>query len=149
MATSWKYGLTWSMFSALEIIPVRSTPKNVPMILPLPPVIGVPPMTTAPIACSSIPFPVDGLRGADAGQQQHGRGADQKTVDDEEDELVEVDRNPREVAGLGVAADGECPAAQLHVLQDEVHDEIAAMLMMKSRGMMLKNLFVPRNSNFP
>ena len=25
MATSWKYGFTWSMFSALEMIPVRST----------------------------------------------------------------------------------------------------------------------------
>src|SRR5208337_4570183 len=65
-----------------------------------------------------------GLRRPDAGQQQGCRGADQEAVDDEEDHLVEIDTNPREVTGLGVAPDCECPASQLHVFKDEVDDEI-------------------------
>ena len=54
-----KYGLTFKRFNALKMIPVKSTPQNVPSMFPLPPLMGAPPMMTAPIACSSIPAPVE------------------------------------------------------------------------------------------
>src|SRR5271157_1754966 len=71
------------------------------------------------------PVPGGGLRCPYPGKKKGCRGADENAVDDEEDELVEVDGNPRKVAGLGVASNGECPASQLHVFQDEVNDEIS------------------------
>ena len=49
-----------SMFRLLEMTPINKTPKNVPIALPRPPVMGTPPMTTAPMARSSIPTPVEG-----------------------------------------------------------------------------------------
>src|SRR5215469_6349726 len=45
------------MLSAFPITPQSKTPQNVPSAFPFPPDIGVPPITTEPIACSSIPVP--------------------------------------------------------------------------------------------
>ena len=125
MATSWKYGFTWSMFSALEMIPVRSTPKNVPMILPRAARHRRAADDHGADGLQLDPASGGGLGCADAGQKERRRDADEQPVDDEEGQPAPVDRDAREIGGLDIAADGEGPAADLCVFENEVDDEEA------------------------